>query len=366
MTISQEQLFDSSLEALYMAVTDEEQWPRALAQLGRAFDSPRVAIFRAPPRLDGIHEMRALNHDPEAQRLYREYYWALDPSHIITRDAPVGKWLDTPHLFDPRTTPCPEYMDFAIKRGIRWVCGGKVHADPSSITLLGLQRPADHAPFDSAAAQMFSRLSVHIGRASALSAELRRAELAKGLSLAALNGLESPVFAVTAGARLLLANSVGERHLALGVPFKIQGGIIYSSDPDTRSRLSLALRLVSRSRGSAFRIIATGETWLVRVLPLVQYSGSALIYATKAERAPAPTNVLRQLLNFSQAEADVAQMIASGWSVKEIAHMRSVSVNTVRAQIREVLQKAGVRRQIDLVKLLTVVPPSVGDEDQGS
>jgi len=364
MATPQEQLIESTIESMYLAVTDEAQWPAALSGLTRAFDSPRVAILRAPPALDGLYELRALNHDPETQRLYRDYYWALDPSHRVTRDAPAGQWLDMPALFDPVLTPEPEYVnDYAIPRGIRWVAGGKVQADASSCTILGLQRPADHKPFDGTAQHVFERLAPHIGRASALSADLRRAELAKGLSLAALDAIEWPVYAVSATSKLLLANRPGERQLALAAPFIIRAGRLECPDRDGAEMLSQALRLAGTRRGSAFRLSTKGSTWLVRVLPVSAYAGAALVYAAPADPAPVAADMLRQLLNFSKAEAEIAFMLAEGYSIKEIAFARHVSVNTVRTQVREIYQKAGVRRQTELAKILVAAPRVGGQEE---
>ena len=357
MPMSQDQVIESSIDALYLAVTNEEHWPEALAGVARAFDSPRIGVLRMPPALDGLYEMRALNHDPKAQRLYNEYYWALDPTHRLTRDAPVGEWLDGQPLFDPRTTRDREYViDFAIPHGIRWVAGGKVHADQDSCTLLGLQRPADHRPFGDEARPVFGRLAKHIGRASCLSAELRQAQLAKGLSLAALDGIDWPVFAVSSKGRLLLANRSAERQLARAVPFSIRFGRLHCDSPEAATALQEALHQAARHRGSAFRVVAGRERWLVRTLPIAGYAGTALIYATAADPATIPAEILRQLLHLSQAEAEVAFLLAEGSSTKEIAFARGVSINTVRAQVRQIFEKAGVRRQSDLARLLFGIP----------
>lgn len=363
-----EKLIESTIDSLYLAVTDENRWPEALAGLGRAFDSPRVGILRTTPRMDGLYEMRSLNHDARSQRLYNEYYWALDPSHPITREAAVGEWLDRPEIFDPQTTPEPEYMnDYAIPNGIRWVVGGKVHVDATSATILGLQRPADHRPFDNAAAGVFRRLSTHVGRACKLSADLRQAELAKGLSLAAIDGIEWPVYAVNSGARLLLANRAGERQLVLGSPFRMHAGRIVCTEPNAATALHQAMKQVGRSRASAFRVAQRTGTWLVRVLPVSGYVGTALIYAAPAERAPVPSEILRNMLHFTAAEAEIAYMLTEGSTAKEIAFARGVSINTVRAQVRDILRKAGVRRLTDLAKILAGIPQvtHVGEDGDG-
>ena len=70
------------------------------------------------------------------------------------------------------------------------------------------------------------------------------------------------------------------------------------------------------------------------------------------------------MLEFSNAEADVAYMIADGRSATEIAHARGVSINTVRTQIKEVFLKAGVRRQADLARLLFSMPRLQDPEHQ--
>lgn len=356
MAAASQALIDSTIDALYLAVTDESRWPQALASLGRAFDSPRLGILRMTPSFDGLYEMRALNHDPETQRLYNEYYWALDPTHALTRSARPGEWLDAGRLFDPNVTRHAEYVnDYAIPRGIRWVAGGKVHASPKASTLLGLQRPQDHAPFGDEARAVFERIGTHIGRAAELSAELRHLEIARGLSHAALNAIEWPVFAVNAAQRLLMCNRVGERELVTGAVFLSRAGRLSCANPHDAARLALAIRDAARLKASAFRV-GFGPPFVVRVLPVSGYAGAALVYAARAERAPVPTEILQEVLGFTSAEAEIAYMLADGLAAKEIAFKRSVTEHTVRGQVREILRKAGVRRLSDLASVLAGIP----------
>jgi DNA-binding CsgD family transcriptional regulator len=74
----------------------------------------------------------------------------------------------------------------------------------------------------------------------------------------------------------------------------------------------------------------------------------------------APTSVGRSVVmcafDLTAAEADVATSLANGASVEAIAHARGVSVNTVRAQLNAVYQKAGVTRQAELVRVLRDLP----------
>lgn len=356
MTAARNAAADTAIERLYRAVSNEAEWPDALTALGKAFDCPRLAIMRATPGMDAVLELRDMGHDPRAKRLYEEYYWASDPSHLLTRGAQLGTWLDAPYLFDPRTTPQPEYMDYAIHSGIRFVAGGKVQQDDNAVTLLGLQRPLDHHPFDHSDAIVFERLHSHIGRAVSLAADLRRAELSRGVLNAALNALESPVFATDGAGKLLMANSDGERSLRECEPFILRNGQLYSPRPEVASRLACALRDAASGRGGAFSANVRGTMWLIRILPLPERPGAALIYASTPQAQPVASSTLASLLNLTKAEAEVAYMLADGLSPKEIAFERDVTLNTIRSQIKSIFEKAGVRRQSDFTKVLFSIP----------
>ncbi|SDJ39930.1 alpha/beta fold hydrolase [Lutimaribacter saemankumensis] len=59
---------------------------------------------------------------------------------------------------------------------------------------------------------------------------------------------------------------------------------------------------------------------------------------------------IRDKYNLTAAEADVLAQLAKGRKADEIALQKGVSVNTIRAQIRALLEKTGSRNQNDLVR----------------
>jgi len=84
-------------------------------------------------------------------------------------------------------------------------------------------------------------------------------------------------------------------------------------------------------------------TFAPRVLVVVR--GNRRTSERKAE-------ALRTTFNLTAAEADIALQLAAGRTAELIAVARSVSVGTVRAQIKSTMSKMGVRRQIELVAQL--------------
>lgn len=61
---------------------------------------------------------------------------------------------------------------------------------------------------------------------------------------------------------------------------------------------------------------------------------------------------LSNQFSFTKAESELALALVKGTTPKSYAHTKGISINTVRSQIRALLEKSGVRRQADLILLL--------------
>lgn len=72
--------------------------------------------------------------------------------------------------------------------------------------------------------------------------------------------------------------------------------------------------------------------------------------------APAPVPALMQMYQLSESEARVAAALAEGHCVQDIADQHKVKVSTVRTQVKNALEKAGVRRQAELVAVVSRLP----------
>jgi DNA-binding CsgD family transcriptional regulator len=62
---------------------------------------------------------------------------------------------------------------------------------------------------------------------------------------------------------------------------------------------------------------------------------------------------LSDLFGLSPAEARVAAALMTGKSLADIAAASGVQITTVRTQLRSILRKVGVKRQFDLVRILS-------------
>ena len=69
-------------------------------------------------------------------------------------------------------------------------------------------------------------------------------------------------------------------------------------------------------------------------------------------KEPSSLSVLRELYGLSRREADVVEQILLGRPLDEAAQALGIHLETVRMHLKQVFQKVGTRRQVDLVRLL--------------
>jgi DNA-binding CsgD family transcriptional regulator len=74
------------------------------------------------------------------------------------------------------------------------------------------------------------------------------------------------------------------------------------------------------------------------------------------ETAPAR---LARLYGLTAAEARLAAAMSAGRSLKAYAGEAEISINTARWHLRRVFTKTGTRRQVELVRLLLMNPPTL-------
>ncbi|HKE94506.1 MAG TPA: helix-turn-helix transcriptional regulator [Povalibacter sp.] len=82
-----------------------------------------------------------------------------------------------------------------------------------------------------------------------------------------------------------------------------------------------------------------------------------VLIVARGSRADAErkSQILRMAYALTTAETEIAMQLAAGKTPEAIAEARSVAVGTVRAQIKAVLSKLGVRRQVELVARLSEI-----------
>ena len=231
-------------------------------------------------------------------------------------------------------------------------------------TLLSVHRSADHSPFspeDIATIRSFVphlRLALNLCQSQTtqeLTLELIGRFLDRlGRSLIIVDGRCCVLYWTRGAAKLLGAVWSADYFTGLLVHDPIEGGRFQAAVSEsilrgTTSKLHLT-RIASRPLEatvfplSHFDLAATSQ---------VRFA--AILVADTLVKPRIDKRNLMDLYGLTATEAKLASDLSLGKRVAEIAQDRSVSIATVRAQVRAVLAKTETHRQLDLVRLLSQI-----------
>lgn len=215
--------------------------------------------------------------------------------------------------------------------------------------------------------------SPFLSRTGALPADTPADEAgASALLIAAIERVPFALTIVDAGGTVATANEPARRILARRDGISTVGGVLEAHVPAETRQLRMTIRetmLKPESAWPAHDILTLSrpsgrQPFILLVRPLSKCTTSCL--ATRG-RAMVLINdlewpssgcgyLLRQTFGLTIAEAEVATSLMDGHEPRQIAERRGVRVSTIRTQIRSILAKCRVGRQIDLVKLIARLP----------
>jgi DNA-binding CsgD family transcriptional regulator len=147
----------------------------------------------------------------------------------------------------------------------------------------------------------------------------------------------------------------------------IAGGALSAKGRELREGLARAIRLAcSKLQPSGLCVAQAGTPpgrWLRLVVAPVYFGAAdgsasrAAIWVLNTEAPALPSEeLLGALFGLSRAEARLARHVLMGRSVAECARQAGVGIATIRTQLHSIFTKTGVKRQAQLVALLSRVP----------
>jgi DNA-binding CsgD family transcriptional regulator len=121
---------------------------------------------------------------------------------------------------------------------------------------------------------------------------------------------------------------------------------------------------VSLTRPSGLRPLAAMVSPLLEASPESTSSdAAAMLFVSDPDAGnPSTVEMLRSLYGFTQAEAELVQLLISGQTLEEAAASRGVTMNTARSQLKHVFAKTDTKRQGELVRLIVTGVGSLQSE----
>lgn len=186
----------------------------------------------------------------------------------------------------------------------------------------------------------------------------------------ALIGSAALVF--DASGRVLVANRQ-MRALAGFIRWRPQGLMAFA-DSRADAMFQRAVGELTRGRSApvqafAARGHADDGAMIARILPIRATPGATppcraavLVLNTLTPPEAPAVELMQSLFNLTPAEARVARGLAAGATIDDLAATGSVSRNTVRSQLRVIMEKTGCHRQAEAVALFCRVAATGGGE----
>lgn len=346
----------------YDAVLRQDAWQEALNPMRLLFDGVFAHLYTLNNNTHEINNIGISENAPFwALGDYMNYYNAIDvrEKHILRQ--PTGSFVRCHEICSDSFVRGSElYQDYLIRIGARHTMGANPIRLGDSSVVIAMLRAKEYGSYTDRELYLFRPLIGHLSKALLLQHRLQGLEQGVFVRDQALDALSFAVMTLDRSARVHHINSAAHARLQRLTTFRIKHHLLKGNSESAQSQIDRLLSdAIDRGigGGQTFRDSLTRQQWHVWAVPgsnTPEIFGQrmAVFAFTCSEEPPVTEVILQQIFKFTRAECRLAQALAAGIDAKEYAEQSAVSIATVRSQIRAIFEKAGVKRQSDLVRLL--------------
>lgn len=359
--------WDQLIGSLYESILRPDDLRHVVTAANSLLESDLCHLFGVSQ--SGAETFRMISHDEYEPTVaaYAKHYGHIDPRRSHLDLAPPGGIYRCSEICDSSFVNRSEfYQDYYLPHGLRYVLGSCLFRDQHQSVYISFNHKFGREDFTDEEKKHFERFIGHVKRVikSSLAASPISDALKAGEEY--LHRYQHGILGLTSAGRVSFANKLAEDML-----FALPNQFVNSHlvDGSQLHRVFQAVRLHGKPESCALE--HTDGTVYITALPFRSeaYTGGqqdihvgadtkVLVLCGGQQQRSHSARQLMQWFSFTAAEARLARDLASGGNVDDYAKTYSVSVATVRTQLRGVLQKSGTTRQQDLVRLLLTLPLS--------
>jgi DNA-binding CsgD family transcriptional regulator len=311
----------------------------------------------------------------EMKRDYVRHYAALDPYLPILTSAPYGKWLALSEcLSEPVLRSDEWYNDFHLKSGVGDILGVRLFDSSSHAVFLGVHQEIGRRLFNSRKVKSLAEIFEPLSRAAGLHVELRERGLRSDVTEQALGALATAIIVTDSEGHVIQINPVAEQILGRNDGLAVRNGKLVSLRAFENEKLK---KLLEAATNEAKSKIAIGHILLSQRGGRPGYSVTvaslspetthyerplAMIVVTDPAIPSATSRQLTDLFGLSAAECRLANALMAGKTIQDITLELDVQITTLRTQLSSILKKVEVKRQVDLIRVLSRIPRISGDD----
>jgi DNA-binding CsgD family transcriptional regulator len=347
-------LDEAFLDEIYEAAVMPDRWMSVLGRITDEAGALGTILFAEHDKRHQIISNPAIA-DVVQEWLDSEFVYDNPRGNILIPMGTQGFLTDTHSIPAEIRKTHPYFTKLLAKHRMGWCVGTTIRSPSGDLLVFSSERSLDAGPVPEDAAQLLNLYRPHIARSALIAARfgLERANATVG----ALEAVGLPAAVVSRSCKILAANDA----------FASYGGSLDIGRGDiVRMLASAAVAEVVFGQGLSIPVRVEGKP--PGVLHAVPMRGGAvdvfsgaryLLYVTALGGATSPDGgILLALFDLTPAEAGVVRSLFQGMSTKDIALQKGVQENTVRAHLKSIFAKTGVRDRAGLVQRLGVAGAS--------
>ncbi len=275
-------------------------------------------------------------------------------------------------IFEPEEFEAdPFYRDVLYPRGLGWAAGTCVQLPTGDTFTMSLEREFARGPVEGERIAALDSLRPHIARGAMMSTRL---QLERAAAVGETLGAIGLAAAVLNEAGTVLAANPALEAMTGRLHWRAFGRLSLSDKTADRLLRDAIEQIEMNSdrqvRSFPVRGVGDEPSLVAHVLPIrlsardiFIRSAAVLVLTPVSLPETASVELVQSLFDLTPAEARVARGLARGRTVDDIAAESDVTVNTVRTQVRGVLEKTGCTRQVEIVAMLTAISARVRAAD---
>lgn len=352
--------FQELVGRIYEAAGNPDLWPGVLHDLAQTGDAIAGAMLATrtdrwmgwccspgtPAGLDDYLRSDAVTRSEITTRLVLANRAGFVPDQDVMTDE---AWLADPVM-----------TEYATRAGLHHAAATAINLPTGDLVVVHLHRQTGLPKFSTGDLARLDVYRPHLARAALLAVRWRLERLRAAAEALGLVGL--PALVVDIGGRVLAANDLIQTtspwiawrpgdHIALvdtAANKLLQGALAELREPVSGSVRSIPIKATTGKGAAVVHVIPT----IGQARDVFLGAFGIVVITPVAASSPHGGNILRALFDLTPAEARVAQAIAEGTTLEQLAARHSVTVETVRAQAKAAFSKTGAHSQAQLAALL--------------
>lgn len=351
------------IDSIYAAALDPSQWEALAPRIAAVFGSTSTNL----QTIHGgqSHILTVTENIQGSISAYQQYYCARDVWIEGGKKLGLASVVASKDMISDRDFANSEFFrDWCRHLDVFYVVGSVFTTAADEIGVLGIHRPRAAGAYEESDKAAVATFLPHLQRALQVRHQLARTALLECLSFDVLDRTDVAALVVGSEAHVLFANPRAERLLKEGSALGMRDGRLIAVARADLQRLRELIRTAgslgedSSCAGGLMTLQQPHRPPLVvLVAPCrVQWRGvpqaRALLLIREPNQSICIAAALQQLFRLTSTESRIAEALANGLSLAEIATAQGATTQTVRKQLKSIFAKTGTHRQAQCVSML--------------